>query len=487
VWLLRRGAGPDAEVLYLPCVKAGDPSWPLGDISKIECPDPEQSGEFETVEEYRGARDRATIALMGRYSSDLSTLLDIAREGCVLDVQVHIGPCQTRNDYISGWKKIVSFPAAYLTQYALENFGAIESGDQNPTNENVDVSAREMYEIKWLAFSEQAKTTVVREVVGIDVCDAVNCGGACGVYSDGCSKVFAVQLGTGATPGTLPSVVYSSDGGATWAATDIDTMFSNETPGKPRCMGQWLVVPGVTSNSLHYAPAADILEGVEVWAETITGFVAGGEPRAIYVGDSTHAWAVGTAGYVYFFSDPQTAVSVQDAGVATGQTLYAVDGYGTQIVVAVGGANAIIATENGANWAAITGPALKAGVQLNAVKVLDANRWFIGYADGDLWYTLDGGDDWTEIVLPGSPTNIYAIATTNDNRIAYVGGVVGANGRIWRSTAGGADGTWYMLPEGAGAIPTNSRINDLGVCEKEPNVVWGAGLNGTDGFIVKAA
>lgn len=489
-WLIKGGAGPAGELVYLACAKAGDPSWGQGDVTKIECPDPDQRDAFIEVAEIQGAQERVTTSLMMRYGFDASLLLDMIRSRCGFDFQVHIGKCTNPREYgPTGWQKIQVYPLSRFTSYSLENLGAIESGERNPTNEMVDISAKLMYEILRISFAEQAASTVVREIVSIDVCDSIACAdGECGPASNGCQKVFAVMLGTGATPGTLPAVLYSKDGGATWASVDINTMFSNETPTDSDCMGSYLVILSTTSNSLHYATTANITGGAaSPFGETISGFVAGGTPEAIWAATARHAWIVANLGYVYFVSDPTVSVSVQDAGQATTQNLRAVHGSSTSHVVAVGALNAIIRTTNGSTWGALTGPAV--GVGLNTVWVNSLYEWIIGDAAGSMWYTADAGVSYTAVDLPLSTISaIDKIAA--DPRypgVLYAAVRIGGTARILRSTAGGLSGTWYVLPENAGAIPDNDRINDLAVCG--PNIVWGAGLgaNASDGIIVKAS
>ena len=487
VWLVKFGAAPGRSFEYQGCMKIGDTSWPQGDITRIECPDPDRYNEFVEVASVQGAQERATSQLMGRYPRDLSTLLELTRRRCRFDVHVHVGKCKNPQDFTSGWDKIKVYRDARVSEWGDENAGALESGDQNPTNETAEISAREIYEIVPIAFAEKAKAEVVREVKVVVVCDAVSCGD-CEDPSEGCEKVFAIQLGVGATPGTLPMVVFSSDAGLTWDTTLIDTMFSDEVPTGAACVSGYLVVISETTAGLHYASISEIVAGTETWTEVTSGFAVAIEPYAISSAGPRATWIVGEDGYIYFAEDPTVGVVAQDEGVATSQDLMAVHAYDRNNVLAVGVSNAVVFTDNGGDtWQAVTGPAV--GVTLNTCWMLSATYWLVGDANGDLWYTADSGQTWTQIALPGTPTAVTDIRFVDDT-VGYLAiTTAGPAGKILRTMDGGA--SWYVLPEktASGSIPANDRINSLAPCPENHNILYAGGLSdaSTDGIILKAA
>lgn len=488
VWTVEFGAAPGRSFEYQGCMKIGDSSWPQGDITRIECPDPNRYNEFIEVAAVQAARERVSTQLMGRYPRDLSTLLEYTRRRCRIDVHVHVGKCKNPQDFHGGWDKIKVYPDAQITEWGDENAGALESGDQNPTNETAEISAKEVYEIVPIAFAEKAGTEVVREITDIIICDHVSCGD-CEDPSKGCEKVFALMLGDGATPGTVPSVVFSGDDGQTWDASLIDTLFSNETPSESACVSGNLVVVS-EDGGFHYASIEEILAGTETWVEVdpYDGAVWAEFPTAIWSADARNTWAVGGGGYIWYATDPTIDWIEQEVGVATAQNLLDVHAFNADYVIAVGVANALVYTDNGGEtWQALTGPA--AGVQLNTCWMLSANTWIIGDDDGDLWYTEDSGVNWFPIAIPGTPTSIQDIEFV-DETVGYLAiDQTGPAGVILRTMDGGA--TWYVLPEKAaqGVIPENDAVNSVAVCKTNHNLVYGGGLgsDGSDGFIVKAS
>ena len=60
-------------------------------------------------------------------------------------------------------------------------------------------------------------------------------------------------------------------------------------------------------------------------------------------------------------------------------------------------------------------------------------------------------------------------------------------GRVLRTIDGG--NSWYVLPEGTGSIPTNSRINALDACGEDVNIAYAAGeaVAAGDGIILRVS
>jgi photosystem II stability/assembly factor-like uncharacterized protein len=323
-------------------------------------------------------------------------------------------------------------------------------------------------------------------VVDVVVCDSISCGD-CDDPSDGCQKVYAVCRPVAGSPGILPEVIYSADGLTTAGDTDIDTLAATDVPTGATCVGSNIIVVSNDDNALHWADRDAILAGTETWIRVGTGFVGAGSPYAISCASPRDTWIVGDAGYVYFTTDPTDSVTVQDAGVATAQNLRAVHAYNTDLVIAVGAANAIIYTENGGDtWASLTGPA--PGVVLNCVFAVSETIWWVGTAGGRLYYTTDQGQNWTEKTFPGSGSGeVRDIVFVNQTVGFMAHDTTTPAGRIFRTVSGG--NSWYILPEGIGTLPANDRVNALAVCENEPNIVYGGGLadDAADGFLVKGS
>src|SRR3990172_6400604 len=379
------------------------------------------------------------------------------------------------------------YPRSRITQWADENAGAIDSSERNPTNETAELSARELYEVVPLSVAEIVAATVTGEILDVVVCDGVECGD-CGEPSSGCSKVFATMAGVGATPGIVPAVVVSDDGGLTGFRRNITTLMSNETPAAAACVAGNLVIVS-PQGGLHYTDLEDLLNQAETWVEASTGLVMSvGGPNAIFSTDASHTWVVGEGGYVYFSANPTNGVSVQSAGTVTAQGLNAIHGASAKHLIAVGDSNVVLLTSNGGDaWELVTGPSV--GVNLTACWMFSPSTWLVGDAAGDLFYTLDAGDTWTAISLPVAATVINDIQFV-DEAVGYLAvDITGTVGVVLRTITGG--NTWYTLPESssAAALPDNDSVNALAVCKSDPNIVFGGGLgaDAADGFLFKGS
>lgn len=484
VFLIDGRARPDHAPSYKSCLRMTGLSQSFGDITKIECPDPYQYGKFVEIGSVRGAVERVTTSLEGRLARQLiSDMLKLANKSCALDVQLHMGACTDPSDFDT-FDKAIILEQAYITNYGTEDLGTLESGGAAGVNETADISAREVYEVVPISFGVKAGSIVANEVVDAELCDSGSCGD-CEEESDGCQKIYAVTVAAGGSPATSPDIIFTPDQGVTWYSHDIDTITGGEAASGVDCFGAYVVVVSNGTNSLHYALKSEFDDLVDPdFTEVTTGFVVGGEPNAIFVIGNT-AFIVGDFGYIYSSTDITAGVSVLDAGVATASVLNDVHGISEDFIVAVGNDGAVVYTENGETFAAATSP-VGVGTHLNCVFVKSESEWWVGSSGGRLYYTLDGGDSWTEKAFPGSGSGSVRDIEFATDSVAYLShSTTTPAGRIFRSFDGGY--TWRATPERTGAtLPANDRVNVLVTCPNDANFVAGFGLadDGSDGYVV---
>lgn len=483
-------ANPDNAPRYQAFARALGLAWAQGELTPVRVPDENRYGKFRTVEFQRGQEGLPTVTIENRLTHSLSDFLKLVRKGCAFDVQLHAGICEDPRDFNGGWDKIYNFDGALATNYSTGELGALDSDQDIPVNESVDVSGLDYYEIGRITPAEIAASQIVQEIVDVAIIDSAQCG-ECGIASNGCEKVFAITKSAGGSPGLPAEVIASPDAGATIVETNVSTLGANEEPNAIAGVGVNLIVISEDDEALHYAALADILDGTESWTKVATGFVGTFGPLAIFSASPVHTWIAAEGGYIYFTDDPTSGVEVQTAGGVTSQNLNAIHGSDEENIVAVGALNTVLfTTDGGETWGSVTGP--NVGVNLISVAVKSSLVWLVGCADGTLWYTADGGGTWVQKGFPGSGAGQVRDITFATPTVGYMAHDTSASGtprgRILRTIDGGF--SWYVAPEQAGlSIPNNDRINALAACSEDPNLVFGGGLadDATDGFLVKFA
>ena len=487
VWLTENGASPANAPTYLGQARADSIDYSLGTVTPIRQPSPTQYGKFDIIDTFRGAPDLPSLSIEQYLQPVVSRLLKIANKQCALDLQIHFGTCE-RPDQFQGWTIARILENAQPQNFSTSPLGALDPADEAAILETLNLQGTRLYDVKQLRAEELASAEVTDPVIDVVICDSATCG-SCGLASDGCQVVFALGGGTSGSPGLPAELNYTADGGVTWGTTVITTLGLAEVPDAMACVGTNLVVVSEDSESLHYAPIADILAGTEVWTEVTTGFETGGGPRAIVSLSSSLTWIAGAGGYIYFTANPETGVEVVlEGGALTAQDLNSIHAIDEYNIVAVGAANAVlVSVSGGQTWSLITGPT--PAVVLNCVVMTSQGTWLVGTAGGQLWFTLDGGASWTQKAFPGSGAGQVRDLAFSSRNVGYMAhDTATPTGRILRTIDGG--NSWVVLPEEKGqSIPDNDQITAVAACIDDVNVVFGGGVaaNGTDGFLVKFA
>lgn len=486
LWATEGGASPFNMPEYITLSKIGDPSQSKGDTTRINAPDPNNFNRDVEAGTVPGTEERATVTVSRRYTLARAKLLGWFRKGCRVDLYAMVGKCGSPQDFRRGGEKFMYFPDGQPSTITIEGFGAFGKDETAPTNENLDMTASEFWELLRMGTEILANDETVRQILTIDVCDELSCGD-CARESDGCQYVLATMIGVGATPGTPPTLLFSDDNGDTWSTENIATMFSEESISGAHCIGGNLVLITQEGNEIHYRNIDDLFIGEGAWAQNDNGFVPGGEPLAIWSVDANHTWIVGIGGYIYFTANPEANVMVQDPGVVTLQPLRDVHAFDKNNVIAVGDNNALAHTKNGGQtWELIIGP--NVGINLSSCWMYTADTWLVGEGaggTGTLWKTQDSGVSWVEVELSAAVDRIDRIKFVSDTE-GYMIVRQGTVAKIYRTLTGGYN--WWVLPDDDSASsPDTDWFNDLAVCTKDANTVFAGGRDGdgTTGIIVK--
>lgn len=479
VFVQEDGPSPANGYNYHGTLNLGGVSENLGDLSPIQIPSSEVHSTWDNVGINRGEPGLPTTDFTARLNKLLASVWwRIRRTKCAINMQIKIDTCGTPDDFNS-WESKFLLSRNHLTSITGPPINPLTGGDNTPADLTGSLTMLDWYELIPIRFQEKADTVVVAEVLDGIYADSIQCGN-CGVQSDGCNKAYFLTLANAGSPGLSSQIVYTTDDLATFSTIDIPTLGGVSGTRMAR-VGARLVVISENSDSHHHILFTDLEAGAaSAWSEISTGYVAGGSPRAIYVKSTSEVFIVGEGGYAYKMTSPTSAVTVIMDGSLTSQNFNDIDG-SKAVIVAVGNSNALVVSVNrGTTFVSKTGP--KVGVNLNAIEVINEDIWFVATADGELYYTLDGGDTWTLSLSDGLDA-INDIRFFDEN-VGYLVAQIGGQARVYRTDTMG--NSWHYQGPWISGLPDVERINFAFPCG--PNEVIGGGRvsAGGDGLIVHA-
>eukprot|EP00854_Cymbomonas_tetramitiformis_P000982 gene982-1501_t len=264
-------------------------------------------------------------------------------------------------------------------------------------------------------------------------------------------------MDSGWLAGDSGRLMYTSDGGATWAHVSTGSSFTLYSVegwyGRRRGETLELEAPGVISQAVR---------DEEEWGDNMGSFeniIGKGDMRRWAVVSSTTIVAVGAEGIILRSVDSGSTWSSEV--VPDNRDLYDVhflsDGfYGTLYRT----------TDAGASW---TVSATGTGNALLAVYFIDANiGWAVG-SGGLILHSVDGGVTWQ---LQSSCTEVYDLYTIRLDATGSFGFTMGQDGVVCKTESGGA--TWSVYS--ANEQSQGSKLYSAAIIGTSN--VWGVGGEG---------
>ncbi len=409
--------------------------------------------------------------------------------GCFNNFYETVGTCKRPDDFINGWSDFMK-----IYSYGRAN-NHNESGLTTQDSDDSSMVAMEfvfasIYKIGALLFGEKGAGEVEREVVDLVWAGGIDCG-ACGPGDDGTKRLYAVTKSSGAaSPGTPAEVIYTVDGGATFSQTNITGLGGTVDPTGIDLVGGNLVVLDTAGNGYWFAEI-NVLTGVPgTWTNVTTGFVASKQPTDMYVAGASEVYFSANGGYIYKSTDIASGVTVSDAGNVNTSNYQRIHGQDDCIVV-TGDSGKIVKTLNrGQTWANVTLSPTSATVR--AILVLDDFRYWIGTSGGLVYYTINGGEFFTVVTLPGGTLAVIDdIVAATDEVIHISARTATPTGRLITTWNGGQKWTSSAATtQRIQAFPTASRFNRIAVprtgqATTDTNTIAMGGLSGggTDGIL----
>jgi hypothetical protein len=447
-----RFAGMDEQYLMV-----GDISRPdRGSINPIQVNDPRTRGLFKRTGIAIDAPDMPTASLTFKQRFG-GVPWHKFRLNCPLNVYEAEGLCGDPADPINGWSTLNILGSGLSADKTYAGRTPFDGSEESTTEIGFSWLG-DVYTVGGIALGEVASVDVTTEVIDITYGNHQECS-ECGPPNDGTQWIYALQQTAGGSSAVAGKVLYSVDGGASWAASALTGLGLGVLVTAIDVVGQYLVVVAKTENAYYVSPINQLTGVPGAWTKVTAGFVAAKTPNDLYVDSSMRVIFVADGGYVYVSTNILAGVSVLDAGNATTQNLNRVHGNGSTYV-AVGAGNTVIkSVDRGTHWRATT---TNVTGTLTAVAVLSNLLYYVGTAAGVVQWTDDGGETWTTLTLPGSAVAaIQDIIAATAECLWIAATRTGPTAAIFQTTFGGnvwAEANSSRLP---GTLPTFGRANRL--------------------------
>lgn len=479
-----RYAGPDDQYLMF-----GDVSNPRrGSVTPVREHDPYTRNAYRLIARGLAAPDLQTVTITAKrrhggvpwFSDDLT---------CPNTFYELVGDCGAPDNFLYGWTDSVAIYSNALAT-ATTHAGRKSFDTDDPTTDDMETTLASFYEISGLSFGENAQTIVERELVDLVYASGIECG-ACGINNDGTKRLYGVTKSSGSgSPGVPAEVVWTINGGETYSNQNITGLSGTVDPTGLEIFGNFIIVLD-TANNGYYTAEIDALTGAPLtWTNVTSGFSASNQPNDIYIANSGLAFLCGQNGRIYRMTNALSGV--EEIYSSGGADLLRINGDGNGTVVAVGESGVAIKTiNNGTTWATVSTPT---SMSLRTVEVMDRFNFWIGSATGQVWYTIDGGISWTQIVLPGVVRIDDLVFATQEVGYLLTGAPNVSTARLYTTYNSGRD--WSSTE-----VSTNPRLlnwltftrgNRLAVPRLVPDsvaarrvAIGGLSGGGTDGILIQ--
>lgn len=479
--------GPEEQYMAM-----GDVKDPVrGKFTPVRVHDPRQRGAYRLIGMQTSMPDlsSSTISFLRRHGGITWIAGDLT---CPNNYYELAGECRRPDDFNFGWSDFMT-----IYSYGMADDRTYKArtslSDDNMLMDDVNHIYAAVYDIGGLSFADNI-TPTKREAVDVVYGSTVSCGN-CGPRDDGTQRIYVLCKSSGAgSPGTPAEVVYTTTHGQSWAAVNITGLAGTQDPTAIDIAGYFLVVLDTLGGGYYFAPINPLTGVPGTWTNVTSGFVAGAAPTDIYVVSADEVYFCGQNGYIYRSYDITAGVTPINAGAATSVALTRIDGF-EDTIVAVGASGVVIKSVNrGQNFSTVT--TFPTSNTLRAIDVRDTFRFWTGGGGGGMWYTMDGGETWTQPQGSFAGAQLIDDAVFATDEIGYVLGRAPNNStaRLWTTMNGGQSWVPSSTQPGNPRIlnfPTFSRGNRIAVPQfTEPavsaNQLVIAGLNadGTNGNII---
>jgi photosystem II stability/assembly factor-like uncharacterized protein len=393
VWVQPGGA--NNKLYPLACADLGDLSEPYGDNDLIRCRD--NDGKLQAVGASEGVPDFVTVTITELLAKERSYL-----EGLKCPYALYVMQrCTGRADIFSNYDRGELLTHVRNSQRTFSNLAMRE--DDSASTIAMDVQA-------WPPLFDIDKLTAIvlgDDIGNEDLTDVVanideRCINQCGF--EGLDLGAEVWVSTDAPTGLTAEVRYSTDFGANFNTPAAQPFIANEnisalTRILMSAIGVRILVSKEGTGGAIQGQVSYTDDAGTTWNDVNIGGAAAGH-GAVNAGGlfgwaRNFVWLASAAGYIYKSEDGGETWTAKEAGAIMTDDYYHIHFADEKYGIAGGEGGIIALTEDGGETWHASGAAPSAAV-IYAVARLDKQRLWAADAGGDLWYSNDAGDSWTQ-------------------------------------------------------------------------------------------
>jgi len=477
VWVQPDGR-PNTKPEYLMCADLADLVKPRGEVNRTYCVNPD-TGEYMIATRLRQPGDPPSTTITVPFGP-LQHWLEGVRD-CPVPIYINQTLCGQINSFLNADRCHV-LPWAMIGQQTDAGLVVRQSNEEGTSAFEIESDwALICYKLK------DYRQTTAEDQLALDVFfyNIRHCLGPCGIGEEAGNRgIIACACDTGVA---VANVLHTENGGDTWGTIPgpfVNTCDNVSCTAFPMGPGvtRWVITRSTlagTALQIAYSDDAGVSWTVVDVGATLTEAAAKG--GSLFALDAQHMWvcadsgAAGT-GNIYFSGDGGLTWAAQapPSTDALNQIKFVDELTG----ICVGDTDEVLLTvDGGTSWALAAVQGAVSGANILACAILDANRFWITYSDGTLYYTNDGGAVWTqrEFTVPEGGT-VEAI-----NDIKFLNDYVGAFVLEWDDAGAGERSTLYVTRDGGYSWLPYTQAADftasgwLALAMIDPNKVFAVG------------
>ena len=461
--------GPNTQPIYVACFDVDDITESFGSVNPLYCID--ESGEYKVVGTTQDPPDITTFSL-GTYTGKRKEELEKQAAKCPMPLYLVLRECG-RADLFDNFVRVAIVDIRQLQSRTLTGWVRRAEDVESMTTFEVAAAPPIIDGLRLQGF-EQAVPGTTSGAVGLSFCNEFQCAGNCGDAKGLCQDGFFV---TAAGAGTA-SFVNTSDG-ANWAVAssapfaiteDItgNTCFKMDRTTTRKLVGRgtangapaeigYTDDDGTTFINVNVGTTNDEFFPTQHSIHSLSKrFVAGGTDQ----------------GYVYLSTDGGVTWVALHSGTLTVNPINAVFFKDEFTGVAVADNDDLILTnDGGASWTLVN-----PGSTGNLVSLTyNGLYWWVGSDTGELFYSIDG-QTWTErTAWAGQGSGSVTAIDFKNKFIGLMTHNIATDGYLLMTIDGGYN--WSRL-----VVPSNNGFNDVFMCDSD--LAYVAGLSSANADLI---